>query len=74
MMTLSWAKISALWSPWLTILPNLMTICSGRFYTGMALLQQEGNSETQEKEASQYLQQGLEYVMTCALTASEHDR
>lgn len=74
MMTLRWAKISALWSPRLTMLPNLKAICSGRFYTGMALLQQEGNSETQEKEAALYLQQGLEYVMARALTPSEYDR
>ncbi|XP_062375921.1 uncharacterized protein LOC134064127 [Sardina pilchardus] len=45
-----------------------------RFYTGMALLQQERNSETQEKEAAMYLQQGLEYVTARALTPSEHDR
>ena len=40
----------------------------------MALLQQDGNSEKQEKEAALYLQQGLEYVMARALTAPEHGR
>ncbi|KAL2083150.1 hypothetical protein ACEWY4_020923 [Coilia grayii] len=45
-----------------------------RFYTGVAVLQQEGNSGTQEKVAALYLQQGLEYVMARALMAAGPDR
>ncbi|XP_063048932.1 uncharacterized protein LOC134442896 isoform X2 [Engraulis encrasicolus] len=46
-----------------------------RFYTGVAVLQQEGNSGKEEKMAALYLQQGLEYVMACALMAGgQQDR
>ncbi|XP_060781416.1 uncharacterized protein LOC132889178 isoform X2 [Neoarius graeffei] len=44
-----------------------------RFYTGLALLQQDGTSVEEEKEATLFLHQGLEYVMGQYFNSHDQD-
>ncbi|KAG7462877.1 hypothetical protein MATL_G00189370 [Megalops atlanticus] len=45
-----------------------------RFYTGLAMLQQEGGLGTMEQEAVVFLQQGLEHVITNCFSPENQDR
>ncbi|KAL7877350.1 hypothetical protein SRHO_G00039930 [Serrasalmus rhombeus] len=45
-----------------------------RFYMGLAILQQDGVSVEEEREAILFLQQGLEYVMDQYFTSPDQDR